>query len=535
MERVVLIGNCQIEAMTNLYKRFAEKSFGQTLTYIRSYAEITADERRAIENADFLVEQVQDFLPKADVAGIGSKGRRIGVPVVSCSFLWPFAGQAHPNNPHPPNLDVGPYGAEISDSYLNRLIKRGINPDAAVEEYTNLDINALVNLDRLYELTIEKQAARDELTGFRIAELIRAHFRDEALFLTPYQPNVRLAIALATQFFQKMGVDAADISRMQHATQMTLILKEELPVHPAVARHFGLKWAAEDRQYRFLAEGGFTFRQFARRYMMCEWNEELQEGLELSRSGQLEQAVEKLRTALVVSPQSAEGYGALASVLSRMGRDYEAHAVIVQAVVRNLNHPAYRLQLGRLAQINGDIVGAERELRVASALAPYDPHYPSTLAHFLNQLGRHIEAVAVARHGLVNAPYAASLHMELAFALDSGDDPEGAEYAFLRAANLAPDDTKPLVALAASQERRGHVVQAIETLKIALPLEQPAGGVRERLVTLLRRLDRSDEAAQQLRRQHDVAILAALPMLDPDHHPAAVDIADLEADRLRCP
>ena len=34
---------------------------------------------------------------------------------------------------------------------------------------------------------------------------------------------------------------------------------------------------------------------------------------------------------------------------------------------------------------------------------------------------------------------------------------------------------------------------------------------------------------QQLRRQHDVAVLAALALLDPDHHPAAVDVADLEA------
>jgi len=38
--------------------------------------------------------------------------------------------------------------------------------------------------------------------------------------------------------------------------------------------------------------------------------------------------------------------------------------------------------------------------------------------------------------------------------------------------------------------------------------------------------------AQQLRRQHDVAILAPLALLDPQDHPDAVDIADLEAYRL---
>ena len=39
--------------------------------------------------------------------------------------------------------------------------------------------------------------------------------------------------------------------------------------------------------------------------------------------------------------------------------------------------------------------------------------------------------------------------------------------------------------------------------------------------------------AQQLRREHDVAVLAALALLDADHHAAAVDVGDLEADRLR--
>ena len=38
--------------------------------------------------------------------------------------------------------------------------------------------------------------------------------------------------------------------------------------------------------------------------------------------------------------------------------------------------------------------------------------------------------------------------------------------------------------------------------------------------------------AKQLRRQHDGAVLATLAVLDPDHHPPAVDVADLQADHL---
>jgi hypothetical protein len=38
---------------------------------------------------------------------------------------------------------------------------------------------------------------------------------------------------------------------------------------------------------------------------------------------------------------------------------------------------------------------------------------------------------------------------------------------------------------------------------------------------------------QQLRREHDVTVLAALALLDPDHHPLAVDVRDLQQNYLR--
>jgi hypothetical protein len=38
---------------------------------------------------------------------------------------------------------------------------------------------------------------------------------------------------------------------------------------------------------------------------------------------------------------------------------------------------------------------------------------------------------------------------------------------------------------------------------------------------------------QELRRQHDVAVLAPLALLDPDHHPTAVDVGDLEHHHFR--
>lgn len=129
MHSLVLIGNCQIRALYHLYNRFVGEARGQRVTLIASYEDIAAADREAIQTADVLVEQVVNFKPKADIAGIETSAERVLVPVVNGGFLWPFAGQPHPNNPSRPYLETGPYGAESSDAWLNRMVKTGVDPE----------------------------------------------------------------------------------------------------------------------------------------------------------------------------------------------------------------------------------------------------------------------------------------------------------------------------------------------------------------------------------------------------------------------
>jgi polysaccharide biosynthesis acetyltransferase WcbI-like protein len=221
MHSIVLIGNCQIRALYNLYNRFVAGAARQRVNFIASYEDITESDRAAIESADVVVEQVLDFKPKADIAGMATSAERVLVPLVNSGFLWPFAGQPHPSNPSRPYLETGPYGAEMSDAWLNRMIKTGVDPETAVERYMQLDINATVNLDRLYEIGLDKQRRRDELTGFKIADIVAEHFRDEAVFRTPYHPNARIAVVLASQFFERLSVSSSDIETMRRAIRIT--------------------------------------------------------------------------------------------------------------------------------------------------------------------------------------------------------------------------------------------------------------------------------------------------------------------------
>jgi tetratricopeptide (TPR) repeat protein len=493
--RIVMIGNCQIEAMLGLYSRFAKKSFEQDILYVRSYETISAEHHRALETADIIVEQLQDFRPKGDIAGIKVKAERIAVPVVHGGFLWPFAGQPHPKNPSRPFREAGPYGSEMSDAYLNRLIKADTPPAEAVRKYTDLDVNATVSLDRLLEISLEKQRARDTASGFSVAPVIEQYFRREQVFLTPYHPNARVAVALAEQFFAKLGVDPADTRRMQRCLRVTPFPKDELPVHPAVARHFGLSWATPDRKYRFLDEGAFTFTEFAGRYAGCVWNEALDAGMAAARARDFAGAITLLTGALADSPGSAAGHSVLGTALEQVGRWQEAVAPVEQAVRLNPTEASYRLQLGLLLYRQGKGDAAERELRVAAALDPFWPHYTGMLGHRLTRDGLAEEAAAVLRHGLVHAPYSAQLHTELGHAQAKLGDAIGAASSFERAATFEKGNAGPLIELSKLREDGGDLVGAAELMRRALQMRPTDLAARMRLATILQHLDPNEAEA----------------------------------------
>jgi hypothetical protein len=295
MRRVVFVGNRQIEVLARLYRQFGDGERSGRAIYIAAHRQPSDDDWEALATADVIVEQLQDFKPKIDLSGLSGSAERIAVPLAIGGFLWPFAGQAHPGNPSLPYL---PYPAEWGDAYLNRMISRGADPQATVAAYLALDVNDLVDLDRLYQRTLEKQRQRDAATGFSVAEIIAEHFRDEAVFLTPLHPNRRIALALADQLFRRLDIGAAERERMNRTSRATPFPKDELPIHPSVARHFGLRYIGEGHRFRLVNEGRFTFAEYALRYMEGRWNAALAEGLALAEGGDPAAARDRLRAGL---------------------------------------------------------------------------------------------------------------------------------------------------------------------------------------------------------------------------------------------
>ena len=162
MRRVVFIGNCQLQALSQLYQRYADRACEEQIAYLPSYEDLTQDRVATLAAADIIIEQRMDVAPRADLGGLASTAERHFVPLVGGGFLWPFAGQQHPRNETHWFLPGGPFDGEMGDSYLNRLIEQGVPPAQAVDQYLALDVNKVRNLDRFFEIITDRQRSRDE-------------------------------------------------------------------------------------------------------------------------------------------------------------------------------------------------------------------------------------------------------------------------------------------------------------------------------------------------------------------------------------
>jgi tetratricopeptide (TPR) repeat protein len=388
------------------------------------------------------------------------------------------------------------------------MIVKGVEPEAAVEQYLGLDINALIDLDRLYELSLGKQRQRDEITGFRIADVITENFRSEPVFLTPYHPGTRVTAALATQFFEKMNVAQDDIARMQRAIEIAPPFPaDELPIHPSVIAHFKLQFVADGHRFRFMNEGRFSFREFASRYLRCSWNEPLARGLHMLRNRDFAGAREALGAGLAASPDSPAGHAAMSHVLAHFGELEAAVASAERAIALAPDRAAHHGELGGLLRRTGDTDGAAEAFRRAIALDPYEPHFALLLARTLRAEGRAAEALPVLREAVGYNPYAAELPAELAVASAASGDDEQALAGFWHGMRLDPNGAgvAAAVELAEFYRQQDRILDGVTVLKAAVQHAPTRPEPQARLACWLDLAGHRDEAAAAWRRALELA------------------------------
>lgn len=262
---VLFLGNCQAAALADAYTEWIAPGRGDAVSFVASIWPVSAEDRALVAQADVVVEQVFDFKQHIGADAAGSGARVVRFPTVGCGFLWPFAGGAVPARAGQLWPEGTYFGPDLNDRFLNRMIADGTPAEAAVARYLALDAEQMA-LDKRLDFVLGQQRRRDDAAGSRIAEDIAAHFRDEPLFFGPYQPGARILRLLMADLLGKLGAERVASGYMDAIISRSQFESNWLPIHPAVAAHFGLTYVAEGQRYPTL-QGSFSFAEWAGRYM----------------------------------------------------------------------------------------------------------------------------------------------------------------------------------------------------------------------------------------------------------------------------
>lgn len=461
MRRVVFVGNCQAQALTDAFNRFVAPFTGERAFHVPAFRDNDEAHRAALERADVIVELVFDFSRRSDPADLGLTAPVIAAPYVNCQFLWPYAYEAHPRSARSEFSDSGPYPIQLSDAFLNRLMREGVPEEEAAARYLDLDINQKVRLDRRLEMTLALQRQRDEKTGFAVADLMERYFREEPIFLTPYHPNRRIFLHVVERCFARLEVAEHLIARLPRLIRRSLFLQDALPVHPRLATHFGLVWANEATRYPFWLDGDFTFAEFIGRYLRFDWCEDFARGHYHARQGQNAEAIARLRAGLGAYPEADRAWVLLSHVYTAEGALPEALAAAREAVSRNPRDGEYFAHLGNLLTNAGEVASARVAYERAVALEPEHTPWLRLLAGHWERQGKRAEAGALVATLADKDPLDYELHVQRGHLLAGRGDSAGAVMAFSHALGLAPH-------IEGVRAARSHTLAALERWEEAI-------------------------------------------------------------------
>jgi hypothetical protein len=391
-----------MQALSAVYGFLAGDAQGIPVVWIKSGRRLTAQERDIVARAATVVEQITPMQGVVALPDVPAGVRRIRVPLVDGTFLWPFSGTGHPDSRRR-YRGYDPFRDEMGDSWLVARLRNGMAPAHAAAAYLDLDMARAAHLDRRLDMVLGLQAARDAQTAFRFAPLIERNFRSVRLFRTAYHLEAPLLRVMLVTLLAEMNTPADITARAGALLSCSVFPVHENAVHPGIAAHFGLSWAGEDTTYSFWKETVLTFSEWVRRFVHCEASPDAFEALRavkqdrsdawarvsdalrtmpdspwllhaaavlLQGVGRIDDALAHLERSLEVRPSHTAAWRAAGECLAQQGRLAEAIAALERAVALERFNAGLQHQLAELLVQNGETQRAVMPLQIALILQP---------------------------------------------------------------------------------------------------------------------------------------------------------------------
>ena len=181
--------------------------------------------------------------------------------------LWPFLGRDKRRAPEPPFYRDGRY--VDADGVAATLAGSDLDDDTLFDLYMTVTETAPLDLDAMFAADLDRLRAEDR--DVTVAPFVAANIRDTMLFAAPTErcgAVVKEIVRqlLTTPALTEIASPEDAMAGLERLTQGWRAHAREWPVHPRVARHFGLTWWSPDRLYQ-LGRNSFSFRDYTIRYL----------------------------------------------------------------------------------------------------------------------------------------------------------------------------------------------------------------------------------------------------------------------------
>ena len=195
----------------------------------------------------------------------------VSFPHVSMELLWPFEGLDPRLTAEPPLYPRGRY--PYSDAVAAQVVAEGPREDPdAVARYMALSEQALPDFAAALADYAALLRARDEDCTIKLAGFILSQFQSVRLFHNPQAPTGALMAHLAFQLAvnggalppEALGGVLLELDRLMAG--FLGLWSEQLPIHPAIAAGYHLRWHDPAARYRW-HENEWSFEDYMANYI----------------------------------------------------------------------------------------------------------------------------------------------------------------------------------------------------------------------------------------------------------------------------
>lgn len=283
--KIVAIGNCQADLIAKMIKRAVVDDVDVETGSVQSFNNITDRDKALIETADIILGQKGEFPDPAVDAALEAAARSLTFPSSMLFFLWPHNTEPHIANRKTKAVNAGPFPKQNGNRWLNQKLAAGEDPEKVADEYINLDLSKIIPLDRMYAMNkkrIEALDAQCSVSGQW--PILEQKLKTDRVYHAPLHPANMLIERSVEDLLAQLFPERAEFCPWRDSQEAFSI--NQPPIHPSVAKHFGLEWADENSKYCFWREGDFTHDEFIHRYVHARFDYSLANKLFRFRNGE---------------------------------------------------------------------------------------------------------------------------------------------------------------------------------------------------------------------------------------------------------